>query len=339
MDRENNRERFLAVLREVQRAGGSLLPRWDAFAPNGYSLFPGFEPEVAEQMVRDLDYLAETDYLDRQFHDRLTICPACNSHQVNVREVCSACKSPNVTAVSLLHHFRCGHVAHVDAFSQDAKGGRRCPKCHGRLQDLGTDHDSPGENFLCHACHASFQVPEVEGVCLACHTRTSAAQLLHLDVYGYRLNSLGMAALRTGRLFERDDELLFEGDDSRIYRRHVFMSLLEDERRRAQRYNIPFAVVMLRLDGTGHQRTNQLVARLAESLRGTDKIGRHDEEHLAILLPGTTKEAAARWVDRMLAEGSDDVKALFDQAEVIEPTGQAELGKQPGARVVRLARP
>jgi hypothetical protein len=298
----------MAVLQQVQQSGGHLLPQWQPGHAQGHTHFPQFESGVAEQMMQDLEYLASADYLDKLFFDRLSVCPSCGSHHINVREACSACKSPHISPVSLLHHFRCGYVGPAEAFAHDGKG-RICPKCHGRLEDLGTDHDAPGENFTCHSCHASFQVPEVEGLCMACQTRTPGDQLLHRDIHSFRLNSLGMAALNIGRLFDQDEELLLEGEGQPIYRRHVFMFLLEDEMRRAKRYGTAFSLIMLRLGPGDGARTEKLVLHMAASLRNSDKIGRYSEERLLILLPATDRAGADIWLQRFLAGAGNDLRA------------------------------
>lgn len=325
MATDNKYTEPMVVLQQVQQHGGHLLPQWQAGHAHGYTHFPQFETGVAEQMMQDIEYLATADYLDKQFFDRLSVCPSCGSHHVNVREACSACKSSHISPVSLLHHFRCGYVAPAEAFVHDGKG-RICPKCHGHLEDLGTDHDVPGENFTCHSCHASFQVPEVEGLCMACQTRTPGDQLLHKDVHSYRLNSLGMAALSNGRLFDLEEDLLLEGEGRPIYRRHIFLFLLEDEMRRAKRYGTAFSLIMLQLDPNNDAKTEKLVFHMAASLRDSDKIGRYNGNRLMILLPATDKAGSDMWLKRFLA-GTDNTL----QARAVELNPEGDLASQLAA--------
>lgn len=322
----NGSKRFM-TLQEVERSGGQVLPQWRIEQSRGYTHFPQFDSEIAEQMTADLDSLVDTDYLDKAFFDRLTICPSCGSHHVNVREACSSCKSAHITPLSLLHHFRCGYVAPIDEFPKEGKG-RTCPKCHGHLEDLGTDHDMAGENFVCHSCHASFQVPETEGLCMACQTRTPGEQLLHQDIFSYRLNSLGMAALKNGRLFERDEEQLLEGDGKPIYRRHVFMFLLEDEKRRAKRYGTPFGLILLRLDASSDEEMEKLVFHMAENLRASDKIGRYNTDHLMVLLPETDGTASGKWLKRFMASCNRVMTGNSPQTKLVELNMEADLAGQ-----------
>lgn len=318
--------KMLGVLTLAQQAGGHLDPELTADQDRGHFHFPQFDPEQAEQMKQDLEWLAETDYLDKVFFDRLTLCPACSSHQVNVREICASCKSAHLSAQPLLHHFRCGFVAPADVFPRDGQG-RICPKCHGRLADLGTDHDIPGENFVCHACNMSFQVPEAEGLCLACNTRTPAAELLHQDIYSYRLNSRGLAALNNGRLFDSEEALLMEGGGWPIYRHPVFMFLLEDEKVRALRYGTSFSLVMLRMQSDDEDDMENLVFRMADSLRSSDKIGRYDDQHLMILLPETDSVAAGIWLKRFVAREAGPARKVR-YARVLELNLGDELPPQ-----------
>lgn len=322
MDTENKYGEPMTVLQQVQQRGGHLLPQWQAEHIDGYTLFPQSEPDVAGQMLQGLEYLASADYLDKLFFDRLSVCPSCGSHHVNVREACSSCKSSHISPVSLLHHFRCGYVAPAETFVHNGKG-RICPKCHGHLTDLGTDHDIPGENFTCHSCHASFQVPEVEGLCMNCQTRTPGDQLLHKDIHSYRLNSLGMAALSNGRLYDQEEELLLEGDGRPIYRKHVFMFLLEDEMRRAKRYGTAFSLIMVKLATADDTETERLVFHMAENLRNSDKIGRYTEDRLLLLLPATDKVGADIWLRRFIAGAG---AAL--QAHVIDVNQEGDVASQ-----------
>lgn len=328
----DNSAKLMGLLTLVQQAGGHLEPELMADQNRGPFHFPQLDPEQADQMRQDLDWLAETDYLDKVFFDRLTLCPACSSHQVNVREICSSCKSPHLSEQPLLHHFRCGYVAPADAFPRDGQG-RTCPKCHGRLADLGTDHDMPGENFVCHSCHTSFQLPETEGLCLSCNTRTPAAQLLHQDIYSYRLNSRGLAALNNGRLFDSEETLLMEAGGRPVYRRHVFMFLLEDEKVRALRYGTAFGLVMLRLTSDDEDEVENLVFRMADNLRSSDKIGRYDDRHLMVLLPETDSASAGLWLKRFVARTEGGVM----QAGVVELNLGDELPPQIKYGVERLA--
>lgn len=201
----NDRDaRLLRSLRVVSAAGPMIEPAWDPAARDGVVYRGTGSPLDDLTLPADFEELARAGYLERVFLDRLSLCPNCESHALNVREVCLTCGSTNLKAVKTLLHFRCGYVGPVTAFAQEAQG-RRCPKCRKLLQDLGTDHDSPGDYFHCQACNAEFQVPDVGARCLSCGSRfagTDMQRVLQRDVFAYRLTALGSAALRDGRLLD-----------------------------------------------------------------------------------------------------------------------------------------
>ena len=200
--------RLLWALDVVSAAGPMIEPTWDPSIREGVTYRGAGSPLDDYKLQADFEELARDGYLERIFVDRLSYCPNCESHALNVREVCLSCASTNLKPIKTLLHFRCGYVGAVSAFVQEAQG-RRCPKCRKLLQDLGTDHDSPGDYFHCQACNSEFQIPEVGARCLACGSRfagTDMQRILQRDVFAYRLTALGTAALRDGRLLDETRE-------------------------------------------------------------------------------------------------------------------------------------
>lgn len=301
---EANQQRYIEVLRRSQESGGQMKPVWNPHTERGYVYDAALEHHEHEALWRDLKTLAERDYLEEGFFNRLTRCPSCGSHHLSVREVCPSCHGSNLSSMPLLHHFRCGYVGSIHAFGKDERGRRVCPKCNGVLEHLGTDYDQPGENWSCRGCESSFQVPEVEALCLSCGTTTPGANLVREDVFSYRLSSLGAAALRHGRLFDEEQEQMVE-EGTPIYRRSVFLSLIEDERRRQRRYGIPFGLVMVRPDAedAGDQDVYAMANELAPKLRESDKIGRLDRTHLLLLFPSTDASGIEIAMSRLISSG------------------------------------
>lgn len=299
---EGDQKRYIEVLRRSQAFGGEVKPLWSPRTQRGYVYDESMESHEHETLWHDLKTLADKDYLEPSFFNRLTRCPGCGSHHVSVREVCVACGEPNLSSVPLLHHFRCGYVGSIHAFGKDERGRRVCPKCNGTLEHLGTDYDQPGDNWSCRSCEASFQVPNVEALCLSCGTRTDGSNLVREDVFSYRLSSLGAAALRHGKLFDGDEEQMLE-EGTPIYRRSVFLSLIEDERRRLRRYGIPFGLVMVRPDteDASDDDVYAMANQLAPKLRDSDKIGRLDRSHLLLLFPSTDAAGIEIALSRLLS--------------------------------------
>ena len=288
-------ERRLNILCRIQQSGGVWLPIWTPCSSRGYVYDTNIESiEDNDVLMRDLQHLVQNDYLEKSFADILTGCPACGSHHVNVREVCISCKSAHIEEIPLIHHFRCGYVGPIHLFERDEKGARRCPKCEGKLEHLGTDHDLPGNNYNCLGCNASFQVPDVEALCLSCQKRSQGINLLREEIHKYRISSLGFSALHRGRFFEADHEQFYEAG-TQIIRHNLFMQLLEDEKNRQQRYGIHFGLLLVQpVDMTDPLLSIKMMAeRVAQKMRSTDRIGRLDREHLLIVLTSCDPSAVA----------------------------------------------
>ena len=325
---QSDQERRLLVLRTVSAAGGRLLPQWNPLLPRGFAYAEGLDAPDAALLERDLVYLAERDYLEQVFADHLSRCPSCASHHLNVREVCISCKSANIVSEPLLHHYRCAYVGPMHMFAL-ARGGRRCPKCSGLLEHIGTEYDSPGEYFTCRACTISFQEPEVEAFCLSCGTRTLGADLATEDVFAFQLTSLGQAALRDGRLFDDDKEIFYEIDVPVLYRRHVLFVLVQDERQRFMRYQTAFSLILLGLfykEGERQPETERLMVEKLLNLlrRDCDKIGRCDSNHLLVFLPLTDPSGAAVVLARIV-QHTQDLADVIVTGQVLDPLGDKEI--------------
>lgn len=329
-------ERRLAILREAARDGGTLQPRWAPLLPTGYTYLDAENPNEVSAMFDDLAYLADRDYVRRDHFDRLVQCGNCGSHHMNVREVCVVCRSSNIQGSALLHHFRCGYVGAVERFETEPGGGRICPKCDGRLQFLGTDHEVVGETFQCRNCGASFDEPEVEGLCLSCGHKTPGDGLAFVPVHSYTITSLGQSALRSGRLFDQENEQLTEGALP-VYRRSVFLGLARDELRKQQRYAIDFSILVLHLTPSDPERAireeQQIIAVVRDTLRLVDQIGRYDERTVLVSLPATDQSGAQIVLDRLL--GLHPAGNRMSVAGALVPNGPPDQLEQSIASALR----
>jgi len=177
-------------------ADALLEPIWNYSSPRGfYYSVPHAKDQ--ERLAADLERLVAAGFAERVFVDRISLCPNCSSHTLNVREICLSCGSSNLEQFKALFHFRCGYVGPDASFGVEP-GGLRCPKCHRLLADLGTDYDSPGTFFRCGACAAQFQTPEIGGRCLSCGGKFDQHGMQNVqerDVFAYRITELGKNAL------------------------------------------------------------------------------------------------------------------------------------------------
>ncbi|HTV73668.1 MAG TPA: hypothetical protein VME66_08205 [Candidatus Acidoferrales bacterium] len=201
MTAEEDFERLPAVLAALPREA-LLQPVWNTSSPKGF-YYPGATPDEPILHPDSLEWLADKGYAERVFVDRLSLCPNCESHALNVHDICSACGSSNVVQFTALFHFRCGYVGPTETFREEREG-LRCPKCRRILAGPGTDHDSPGTYFRCLNCTGMFQIPEVGARCLSCGCRFDQRGMQNVkqrDVFAYRITELGLRAIddATGR--------------------------------------------------------------------------------------------------------------------------------------------
>jgi hypothetical protein len=200
----DRRNRLLGTL-ALMPANAALDPAWEPLSRRGFVYrLTGSELDDLE-LFDDLETLAEEGYLERVFIERLSLCPNCESHALNVHESCLTCGSSNLRQFKAIFHFRCGFIGPTEAYKKE-DAGLRCPKCNRILRDLGTDHDSPGDYFECLSCGSMLQVPEVGARCLSCGAGFLGSALQSVgrrDVYAYRITAVGGAALRESQLLDR----------------------------------------------------------------------------------------------------------------------------------------
>lgn len=311
------RERRIALLALLVHRGGSLSPQWSVESTAGYQYWPSLPFDLHALLSADLEYLAVNDYLERVHFDRVHRCGECGSHLLNIREICVECGSSNLENLPVLHHFRCGYVAPIGEFESRGRG-RDCPKCGHAMRNLGTDHEIVGEQVRCRSCGVTFDEPLVEAVCFRCGAKTPGENLASSDVWGYRLTPLGQSAARAGRLYVEEDERLVE-PETQIYRRGVFLKLLQDDIRIKARYRIPCSLIVVRLRYPDPSQTataeRAVLAVIDDMLRNVDHVGRFDETGLMIKLPATDADGAeivrARLVDRTAAVEGVRVAAVL----------------------------
>lgn len=315
-------ERRLALLRRIADAGGTV-----ELNPNPQAKYAYDYPALGNVDDDDLGFLAAHDYLERRFSDRVSLCPKCSSHHLNVREICPGCRRAHLATEVLLHHFRCGYVGRQSEFASSAagEGARICPKCNRALRHLGTEYDRMGRTQLCRECGLVSETPPVEALCLACGTRTPAENLVGIDLFGYVLTSLGRAAIRRSALLESDDELLFLGS-APLYRPRVMREFVDQEVRRLGQFKSGFSVLLIDCMAAPGERGEDGEAtpwvwfnRLRECLREVDLIGQLAEGLFAVLLPQTRLRGAEALRRRILAKLGPEAQLTLTAIEITEP--------------------
>ena len=148
---------------------------------------------AGEASVKIAEELVARGLMAKSFAERFHACDCCSSHRLNVREECGCCRSPDMRAVKLLRHHRCGAVAPEDDFR---KGGWfACPKCEQMLKRYGEDYSRAGEALRCGACGAANGEAAIGFVCLDCGSHADGATTPTEDVHAYALTSAAVRLL------------------------------------------------------------------------------------------------------------------------------------------------
>jgi hypothetical protein len=316
-------ERRLNLLRQIAVAGGKLAPDAKPHAEHGYAY-----AAIDVEDERDLVNLARRGYLEKRFFDRVSLCPKCSSHYLNVREICPTCRGAHLTSEGLLHHFRCGYVGIPSEFSPGADGSYLCPKCNCRMHHLGSEFDRLGKAFVCRGCGVISENPPVEAVCFACGTRTPAEDLVSKVVFSYVLTSSGAAAIRRESLLDPDEELVSDAD-APVYRRKVILGFLDHEMKRLQCFKSGFSVLLAHCAKPGMDQSDedlvQWLTRLRQCLREVDLIGQLADSLYIVTLPQTKRREAEALRQRIVAELGPQSPITFSTIEITEPSHLAQV--------------
>jgi hypothetical protein len=275
--------RRLALLQQAADRGGTITA-----VPYPQSQFGYAYQTVSNDIENDLAYLTERNYLEARFCDRVSLCPKCGTHHINVREVCPSCRSAYVTSEGLLHHFRCGYVGIPSEFLSLPDGGYKCPKCGRTLRHPGTEFDRLGRAFVCRGCGVISENPPVEALCLSCGAKTPSENLVSTVIFNYVLTSRGATAVRAGSLLDDAEEPSVE--DAPILKRTVILEFLEYELKRLQQLNGRFSLILAKYapsasDTKSAENRPEWLTRLKGSLREVDLLGQLADELYIVLLP------------------------------------------------------
>lgn len=314
----------LDLLRRITEAGGAVAPVAEAMARHGYAY-----SALGDDAESHLSDLARRNYLEARFFDRVSLCPRCDSHRLNVREVCPSCRSAHLSSEGLLHHFRCGYVGIPSEFPLLSDDSYRCPKCNGKMRHLGVEFDRLGKAFLCRGCGVISENPPVEAICFACGARAPAENLISANVFSYVLTSRGAAAVRRGSLLDDGDEPLSIAD-APVYRRAVILEFLAHEVKRLERLNGVFSLLLARRapESIDHNVGNPLAQwldRLRQCLREVDLIGQLGDALYVVILPQTRLREAEALRQRIVAQLGPNSPLTLSTAEISEQRHLTQL--------------
>jgi hypothetical protein len=317
-------ERRLAVLRQIADAGGTLAPSPQPTAERGHVY--AIKGDDVEQ---DLGILARHNYLETRFFDRVSLCPKCGSHHLNVREICPTCRRAHISGEGLLHHFRCGYVGIPSEFLSIEDGGFVCPKCKGKMHHLGMQYDRLGKAFVCRSCGIISENPPVEAVCLACGVHTPAEKLVSTHLFSYVLTSRGAAAIRRGSLFDGEEEPVSIAG-APVLRRTVILEFLDHEMKRLALFKNGFSVLLVKcdpaaLDANGENSAMQWLTRMRRSLREVDLVGQLADALYVVVMPETKRRVAEASRQRIVSELGPNSPLTLSTTEITEPAHLTQI--------------
>lgn len=272
----------------------------------------GSGPETAPILVS----LAAAGLLAERLAEVAHACPACSSIQILFRDGCQTCASPDVQAVDLIHHFRCGHQAPETQFGS-RHGLYICPKCRRELRHFGLDYDKPGEMTACGGCGHSSTETTVYGRCLSCRASFPAADAPKLRIFDYTLTGAGMHAALSGQARAFDPARLLEKNLPLMPLDTLFMMArkLDALGNRSVVQTLLMTVCLNRAiaeSQTTGEEIRLLVKigmELVKLIRETD-IAAYDRGNLYLLMPAATRADASAVQSRMM----NALHPVFDAA-------------------------
>ncbi|WP_206081087.1 TackOD1 domain-containing metal-binding protein [Marinobacter orientalis] len=293
---EQFEERVLAWL--WARPNALLEPQRDSKFYQFYR-YPLLSAMVVDESVNQLVWLKlinEQGWLQPdELIDRIRLCSRCSSGRLNYVDVCPECNALDLVRQPSLHCFTCGHVASQESFLRE--GLLMCPNCLTRLRHIGSDYDRPLENYRCLSCQCFFVDADVEARCFDCDTRHSPDELKIREVRAFRLTENGRLRCRQG--FAAGLQEAHFGRLNLIAMQ-AFNGLLDWQIQQSRRYGeMPKAsLLLLKFSNLGETLDNthrlalldNLIDRIQETVRDTDRCSRSREDLLWFLLPNTDRD-------------------------------------------------
>ncbi len=175
------------------------------------------------EIEKQLQFLVNDETLDVKLKDKIQLCNDCHDSYLIYKETCPKCKSIDLEAQDIIHHFTCAHVAPQEQFMNSEDDNLQCPKCDKHLRHIGIDYDKPSSVYNCNTCDHNFQVSQVLAECHSCNHVNSLEELIEVTIYDYELTMKAML-LAEGKYQVHKTEA--KNDTL------VFKQLLDQERKR-----------------------------------------------------------------------------------------------------------
>jgi len=261
------------------------------------SLF--YKETEAITLLNNLQKASEKNYFSCNLLDYIHLCKSCSGNYLNFRECCPKCKSIDIDAHDMVHHFVCAHVAPEKDFKKE--DGLECPKCDKHLRHIGIDYDKPSIIYSCNSCSHEFQNPGMLSLCMDCGTENQLDELLQKTIGSYAITQKGEQIL-----FQKNEinESRFKQEESiGNLSPSLFKIILNQEIKRINEFNghsffasIKFQNSQLELlNTTAKKGLMKEVGEIIKSyLKESDVLSAESYNNYYLLLPETKEKQLER---------------------------------------------
>ncbi|MFH1245172.1 MAG: diguanylate cyclase [Candidatus Omnitrophota bacterium] len=261
--------------------------------------------------LKELEYFAGKQVMNKEFFDKILLCPYCFHHNINIHETCPADHSADISVTEMLHHYRCGHVGPEKEFFLGIR--YVCPKCHKELKHIGVDYEKPGSIYICNKTGELFSEPEVLGQCRNCAGRFDADGAARQDIYAFWVTDQINEVVARGKLPDAGDVLQIVDQDTKIFSLPYFMSRFNEEIARCRRFGRPLSVGLVTVENmqdilaekgepAGKKLLKDLTHILKENLRSVDIPAFYQKDSVVNLLLEVDKKTAEKVKNRLAGE-------------------------------------
>lgn len=307
----------------AKAADESLRPVPDPASPIAYS-YPELKSILGERAYLDsviLGRLEKEQYVFADFNDRILLCPYCLAYNVCFRDICPECGSADLTALEMLHHFRCGYIGAEEEFHKDGK--LVCPKCSVELLHVGKDYERPSEVYTCGQCEWTGSEPVTSGHCVVCDKEVRPEKCLIRDIKSYRIASAGRASAESGELQPSDIRTVGDMDPASLEigadsfsEIGPLLTLTNELGRLSTKHEIPLSAMVIMPDALADEESapgpkiasgfmRSLEEKVRDLLPDTAYLAVADERHMLVVLPYSDPARTGELARKVISELRD----------------------------------
>ncbi len=268
----------------VAMTPAEIKPEYDPNVPTGYAYpmvndFFGITLGEGYNILREL---YDENAISRTLFDKVGLCPTCNYHTLNFREVCPKCKSLDINIESVYHHFSCGYIGPATDFRPDGSARMTCPKCEKPLRHIGLDYEKPSDTFICAACHFICTEPRVEFKCFYCNLVAPAEDVVITNIYTYHSNPKTEKIVEYGSFAAFDIKKVLESDNKGQFSRDFFEYMLKMKYQEHLEFGDPLILLIIHT-GTDMDVLEDAQTYISSNIGPTSLIYKIDDNAIVLI--------------------------------------------------------